>query len=235
MHQYFCQTKPVVGQTYTLLKEQEHHAHHVLHLDHEVLRLVYDGKAFFAIATVIDGQFQCFVEKEDLSVNELEQEITLCMALIRKEKFEWVLQKAAELGVKKIVPFTSSRTIVKVQKEKEMKMKKRYGQIVLESSQQCKRNYIPEVLGVVHLDDLKNYQSEDNVVANETKHQEHTFFDLKTKKNTTIVIGPEGGFSSEEIVKLEKMGFRSISLGNRILRAETAAIFAVSVVAMKEI
>ena len=184
---------------------------------------------------MIDGQFQCFVEKEDLSVNELEQEITLCMALIRKEKFEWVLQKATELGVKKIVPFTSSRTIVKVQKEKEMKMKKRYGQIVLEASQQCKRNYIPEVLEVVHLDDLKNYQSEDNVVANETKHQEHTFFDLKTKKNTTIVVGPEGGFSSEEIVKLEKMGFRSISLGNRILRAETAAIFAVSVVAMKEI
>ncbi|QRG86090.1 16S rRNA (uracil(1498)-N(3))-methyltransferase [Bulleidia sp. zg-1006] len=235
MYQYFCQTKPEVDQIYTLSKEQEHHAHHVLRLNQELIRLVYEGKAYFAKAEVMNGKFQCYVEREDSCVNELEQNITLCMALIRKEKFEWILQKATELGVKRIVPFTSSRTIVKVQKEKEKKVRERYKQIVLAASQQCKRNCLPEVTEAVRLQDLKNYQSEENVVAYEAKKQDHSFFDLNSKKDTTIVIGAEGGFSLEEIQVLEEMGFQSISLGKRILRAETAAIFALSVLAMKEI
>ena len=235
MQQYFCDHEPEVGKYYFLNKEQEHHAKNVLRLENEVIRLVFQKKAYFAkIAHYNDG-YACLVKEEDLNNNELQQDITLCMALIKKDKFELILQKAAELGVKRIIPLNTSRTIVKVCKEKEDKVHKRYQQIVLEASQQCKRNQVPEILKACTINDLKNYLSTENIVAYEALHQTHNIFDPEIKDSTTIVIGPEGGFSEMEIANMLAIGYKPISLGKRILRAETAALFTISILAMKEI
>lgn len=235
MQQFFCDRKPKIQSWFPLESNQEHHARRVLRLEQETVRLVYEGEAFLAKCGSFPEGYGCFVESRDPTVNELKQSITLCMALIKKEKFEWVLQKVTELGVSRIVPFESSRTIVKVQKEKQEKVLNRYQQIVLEASQQCKRNRVPIVEPVVSLKQLIQYRSDQNVVAYEALHQDHAFFDSSIQASTTIVIGPEGGFSLQEIDQLNQMGYKSISLGNRILRAETAAIFSLSVLAMKEI
>ena len=77
--------------------------------------------------------------------------------------------------------------------------------------------------------DIKNYLSDLNVVAYEKEDSDNTKTDLN-KKSITIIIGPEGGFESEEINELNKLGFINISLGKRILRAETAAIYLTSLI-----
>ena len=108
MQQYFVDTPLHVGEDYIFTKEQAHHAKTVVRLDHEKVRLVYQGQAYFAEAYTKDKEFIAHVYEKDDSIHESLCDVTLAVALIRREKFELVLQKATELGVKRIVPFESS-------------------------------------------------------------------------------------------------------------------------------
>ncbi|MCR5450021.1 MAG: 16S rRNA (uracil(1498)-N(3))-methyltransferase [Solobacterium sp.] len=227
MQQYFMDRPLEVGQKAVFTKEQAHHAGTVVRLNREVIRLVHDGKGYFAVGAPEGKGFSALVTEEDPNVNELNTKITLAMALIRREKMEWVLQKATELGVSRIVPFVSGRCVVKNKKEKT----DRWNTIVLEAAQQCKRNFIPEITGVVSLKDLKDYRSEVNLAAFEKASEASgRISKFLPADSVTVVIGPEGGFSDDEVSLMSDMEFHPITLGNRILRAETAAVYAVSVI-----
>lgn len=231
MQEYFVETPLKIGEDYIFTKEQAHHAKTVVRLDHEIVRLVYEGKAFFAEAMSKEGIFIAHVKEEDPSIREMQCEVTLALALIRKEKFEFVLQKAAELGVSRIVPFESSRCVVHAKKERADKQMLRWNTILLEASQQCKRNYVPEITDVISFKDLAKIQSEEKYACYENAYGHSSFLSDCTKnaKSAAIVIGPEGGFSEDEIKQLTAMGYSPITLGSRILRAETAAIYCLSV------
>ncbi len=231
MQQYFVDTPLQVGEDYVFTSLQAHHAKTVVRLDHETVRLVYQGHAYFAEAMMKEKQFIAHVYEKDHGIHEMNCDITLALALIRKEKFELVLQKATELGVKKIVPFESSRCVVHAKKEKADKQLVRWNTILQEASEQCKRNIIPEITNIVSFRDLKDYMSEGNYACYEKAYGEACFLTqcAMNKKSITIVIGCEGGFSLSEVKEMEEMGFDSITLGSRILRAETAAMYACSV------
>lgn len=231
MQEYFVETPLETGEDYVFTKEQAHHAKTVVRLDHEIVRLVYQGKAFFAEAMMKEGTFIAHVLKEDTSVREMQCDVFLAIALIRKEKFELVLQKAAELGVKRIIPFESGRCVVHAKKERMDKQMQRWNTILLEASQQCKRNIVPEIQDVVTLKDLKEIQTEEKYACYENAYGHSSFLSDCTKnaKSITVVIGPEGGFSEEEIRQLSAFGYQPITLGSRILRAETAAIYCLAV------
>lgn len=160
--------------------------------------------------------------------NELDVDITVIMSLIKTDKFDLTLQKLTELGVKRIVPFEASRSVVKASNEKKLD---RYRKIVKEASEQSHRNIIPEITDYCNIKSIDKYLSKNNYLAYEK--EDTTINDLKVDESVTIVIGPEGGFDPLEVELLVSKGFRSISLGNRILRAETAAIFATSLVVSK--
>ncbi len=231
MYQYFTNEPLTPGKVYVFTKEQYHHAFDVLHLHDERIRLVYCEKAYYAIC---DRKYRgALVEEEDPVSREFPLNITLCMALIRREKFELVLQKAAELGVKRIVPFTSSRCVVQVNKEKQERLRQRWQFILQSASEQCKRDLIPELCEFVPLASLKDYSSDKNLCAYEKAGVEAPFISEAVDKDNsvTIVIGPEGGFSDEEAESLYNDHFTPVTLGKRILRAETAAIYACSVLA----
>lgn len=232
MQQFFTNVPLYVGQDYIFTKEQAHHAKDVVRLDHETVRLVYDGKGFYAKAMMHENQFIARIFEEDTRVNEMQCELTLALALIRKEKFEFVLQKACELGVKRIVPFVSSRCIVHPKKEKLEKQKARWQTIVLEAAQQCKRNQVPIIEDILCFDALHTIKSEGNYACYENAYGEAMYLTdcAKNKKSMTIVIGCEGGFSKQEVEQMHAMGYASITLGSRILRAETAALYACSVI-----
>ena len=157
MQQYFVDTPLRVGEDYIFTKEQAHHAKTVVRLDHEKVRLVYQGQAYFAEAYTKDKEFIAHVYEKDDNIHESLCDVTLAVALIRREKFELVLQKATELGVKRIVPFESSRCVVRSKKEKADKLKTRWNAIVQEASEQCKRNCIPEVTDIVPFKQLNQY------------------------------------------------------------------------------
>ncbi len=231
MQQYFVDTPLEVGEDYVFTSSQAHHAKTVVRLDHETVRLVYQGKAYFAEVMMKDKQFIGHVYAQDENVHEMDCEVTLAIALIRKEKYELVLQKATELGVSRIVPFESSRCVVHAKKEKADKQKTRWQSILQEASEQCKRNRIPEITDIVSFKDLKDYLSEGNYACYENAYGKSSFLTecAKDKKSITIVIGCEGGFSPSEVEEMEKMGYEPITLGSRILRAETASMYACSI------
>lgn len=235
MQQYFCDYPLNVGDEYYFEPNQAHHAKNVVRLNNEKVRLVYDGKGYFATCRSKGDDFVAVVDSVDERVNEIGVEVTLAIAMIRKERFELILQKAAELGVTKIVPFESSRCVAKYKKEKSDKILRRYRDILLEASEQCKRNYIPEIVEPIRFSEIGDYISELNFVPYENAYGNSKFFtDLLTEKRSiTIAIGPEGGFSEEEIEYLLFNSFEKVTLGSRILRAETAAIYVCSIVSEK--
>ena len=228
MQQYFIDEELYIGKKYIFNAEQKHHAYNVVRLDNEIVRLVYNSKAYLAKAYMDNGIFVGEVFEVVNNINELANDIVLAMALIRKEKFELVIQKATELGVTKIIPFISERCIVQNKKDKS----DRYKTIALEAAQQCKRNIIPDIMEPIPFKKLIDYKKDKNFIAYEKIHDEANNLLNKYQKGNDclIVIGPEGGFSEKEVEYLIENKFDEISLGNRILRAETAAIYACSII-----
>ena len=106
----------------------------------------------------------------------------------------------------------------------------RFKKIVREAAEQSHRNIIPEICDVINIKDIDKYKSEANYICYEA---EDNISDISKNDSITFVIGPEGGFTSQEYEKFISSGFKSISLGQRILRAETAAIYTCSVIVSK--
>jgi len=232
MQQFFSQVPLQIGREYQFDRAQAHHAGTVLRLNHETVRLVYQGHGYYADGYPVPGGFAAMVLQEDPISRELPSAATICVALIRREWFELVLQKLTELGAARIVPFESSRCVVRAREERSAKQMERWQAIVREAAEQCKRDLIPEVVQTASFRDLASYRSEINAAAYEKAGSESGMLsDLLTGGPCTVVIGPEGGFSEAEVSQLSDMGFQAVSLGRRILRAETASLYAMSVIA----
>lgn len=146
-----------------------------------------------------------------------EKKVILFMSLIKKENFELVSEKATEIGVTKIVPIVSERTLLKkINKE-------RIEKILVEASEQCGRGDVPEFCEIANLElSITNLNTEEILVAD---FDGVSIKDLKTKNSkTNIFIGPEGGWSDEERKLFKEKNIKIFSLGSTTLRAETAAI-----------
>ena len=231
MYQFFVDEPIEVGQTISLSSDQEHHAKNVLRLNHEKVRIVSNEEGYFGEGYIEDNQFLVHILEKDNHPKELNKNVTLALALIRREKFELVLQKATELGVHQIIPFLSSRCVVQEKKEKSSRQMERWNKIVKEASAQCKRNVVPMIKETQTLEEVSKHNVSLKLVANSDLEKPSVLLeDALKKEETLIVIGPEGGFSTKEIELLEENGFVSVSLGNRILRAETACMYALSVI-----
>lgn len=220
-----------VNDTLALDSKQAHHIFDVLRTSSkEKIRIVTKSSGVF-YGHVLDKPKLHIDEK--LDVLKEHKSITLCCALIKQDKFEWMLQKACELGVSKIVPFVSKNTVVKLDEKKAEKKLVRWNEILLAATKQCNRNTLVELESVVSLKDLVNYKSECNVVAYEkesdpSKHMAHYL--QSNPYSITVCIGPEGGFEESEIKVLNDFGFENCSLGKNILRAETAACYVLSAI-----
>ena len=160
---------------------------------------------------------------------KIENDIWLLFALVKKSPTEYIVQKATELGVSKIIPVITERTITKNLNLKRMQ------DIAIESSEQCERITIPEVCALKKLKDLIPNWDNDRIIffCDETIRNNDVvkidFQNLSTKSFGAILVGPEGGFSTNETNYLrEKKFIRPIDLGPRILRSDTAVIAALS-------
>ena len=235
MQQIFIEEKAELNKIVSFSEKKRHHLQHVLRMkENEIIRIVDSSNNVFLAKIVMDqGEMcaQCF--EVVLKTAERKNEVTLLMGLIKKEKWDFCLQKCTELGVTRIVPFESMRTVVKSKEERSDKKLERWNKIVLEAAQQCKRDCVPEVTMPMKLmDAVECYKSDINFVAYESCTIEaRKLRDVIEDGNSmTLIIGPEGGFDETEIVKLKEKGVECITLGNRILRAETAAIYALSAI-----
>ncbi len=216
MQQYFIDQAFNVDDLIGLDEEIIHHLRKVLRKSDGIkIRVVSsDHKLYLAElykdkAKIIEG----LDEKR-----ELDHELVLAMALIKHDRFEWAIQKATELGVTKIIPMITERVMIKDDSEKKRLV--RYKKIIKEAAEQSLRTCIPEITDFMTLDEVSDLDYKRKIIAYE-KEDDHKLIEENT--DTLVVIGPEGGFSDDEYHKLVDKGFKSISLGRRILRAETAA------------
>ena len=175
------------------------------------------------------------VYKED---KELFNNVTLFYVLSKGDKNEFVIQKATELGVKNIVFLNSKRSVIKLSQSDFERKLVRYKKIAKEASEQSKRNIIPDIKGLYDLDKIPNeLLCNHNLVAYElesgktNKTLDFLQENCKNSESISVLIGPEGGIDEKEISVLTSNNFIPISLGKRILRTETAAVYALSVIA----
>ena len=159
--------------------------------------------------------------------------LTVAVGLVQEQKMDLILQKLTELGVETIIPLKTERSIVKLDDIRFAKKLVRWQMICKEASEQSFRNVIPNITNVMTIDDLKNIDIDTKLVCS-TKEKDNIINkyvdNLRKDDNIIFVIGPEGPLSANEEDKLNSYGYKSISLGNRILRVETATFFVASII-----
>jgi 16S rRNA (uracil1498-N3)-methyltransferase len=159
--------------------------------------------------------------------NEPERKVILYCALIKRENFEWVVQKATEVGVTGIVPIISERT-VKLNLKKE-----RLDKIIKEAAEQSGRTIVPPLSDPVNFDDalIEAKENDLNLIFVPQASIFVSSLIFKKDNKVGIFVGPEGGWTEREIEKSHEAGVEPVSLGNLTLRSETAAVVASHIVA----
>lgn len=183
------------------------------------------------IAEISSGRAICEVVSERLVSTDAEANVAVFQACVKGDKFDLIIQKLSELGIKRLVPFDSDFSIAKCQADKTP----RYNKIATEACKQCRRTVPMEVSSPMKfsamLEEIKKYGMVVFCNEHETSRPLRTLFE-GFLGSVAIIVGSEGGFSPNEIEKLQNAGVKSITLGKRILRAETAAIVTAGCVMM---
>lgn len=218
-------------------------AHHII----RVLRCrpgdeikISNGKNTESIGIIEDMNIKSLEIKlrilEKNTVKDIRPMITLLQGVPKGEKFNWILQKNTEIGVCKFIPVVTQRTVVALSPSKFERRRERWGKIVREAAKQCMRMDIPEIGQLTTFDlslkEVKNHQI--TIIPWEQEKETSLKKVLKNLDKTisriAVYIGPEGGFSKDEVEKAKKAGAVPVSLGPRILRTETAGMVVCSAI-----
>ena len=210
--------------------------HHVLHVfRHNIEKpIIVTGSdnrcGTYQITEEVDGKAQAKLI-EYVASDVSSYRTILVQSLLKGEKLEWVLQKATELNVDTIYLVSTGNCVAKYDDKKLQSKVSRWEKIMLEAAQQCGRNHLPTLvvgetlLQVLDIESealkLVAYENEDGHTIKTALQSVHT---NQTITDILICVGPEGGYQEKEINAIIESGGKSVSLGNTILRAETAAI-----------
>lgn len=186
------------------------------------------------IQELSDDLIKCLILSKKEEDNENNINISLFQGIAKFDKMDYIIQKATELGVNTFYPVLMKRTVVKLDDKAKEKKTTRWQQIAMEASKQCKRTCIPKVENIIFYKDICNLVSNYDIILLAYENDEHSLKKIlqsvnRDISNIAIIIGPEGGFEQEEVDMLEKYeNVKSVSLGKRILRTETASIVLIS-------
>ena len=241
MQRYFInQVIQSVGEKISVLKDQEHHMVKVMRMNIDESCEVVDEKEQLYIAKITQlSPFELTIEEHKAQNVELPIDVTIFVGLSKGDKLETIVQKATELGVHTIVPVEMKRNMVKWTKDKSQKKIERLQKIAQEAAEQSHRLHVPKVLDLMTLKEsvILAKQSTKALVAFEEVAKEgeaavflQTLTSLQKGDSIAFYFGPEGGFDLQEIEYLNSQEVHSCALGPRILRAETAPMYALAAV-----
>ncbi len=196
------------------------------------------GNDYVCALESADKSSASFHIKEKIpNASEPHVNVTLFMSLVKADKFEDVVQKSVEMGVKSIVPVLTGRCVSRPDEKAIVSKLERWNKIAKEAAGQCGRGCIPQVMPLM---DIKNAfcamkQSEVSFVCYENQNHVNLKSILdkavcEKAKSFSFMVGPEGGFEESEISEAQKYGIESVGLGKRILRAQTAPVCVLSAI-----
>ncbi|WP_127058648.1 RsmE family RNA methyltransferase [Veillonella ratti] len=197
-----------------------------------------DGKtAVYKLLEVVDGEAKAELIGHIQDEVAGEVEVVLVQGFLKADKLEWVLQKTTELNVHTVYAVPMRNCVVQYKMDKLPQKVQRWEKIMKEAAQQCGRSKLPEFTADITLADVLAREQANGsllLVAYENEHSLTLKAALEQVESEDVIqrvvifIGPEGGLSNDELTQFEAAGARVVTLGNTILRAETAAVGAVS-------
>ena len=241
MHRFYLPPASTRGDSLRLDGREAHHALHVLRLQRGDLVTVLDG---------VGNEFLCAVETSSrhavtLSVSlknftpPLPCSITLLQAVPRGKIIESIIQKAVELGARRIVPLLTERVVTQLDKEDAAVKREKWQQVAIEAIKQCGAAWLPQIEAPMTTERYLARKEKFDLslvgsLQKERRHPRECFREFQAKhgrlpQSVGVWIGPEGDFTPEELEAIQASGALPISLGRLVLRFETAAIYCLSI------
>lgn len=236
MYQFFVEEEQVHSDSISITGGDVNHIKNVLRMKNgEKIRVSSKaGQAYFChISSILDDEVIAAIDSADETGTELDNHIVLYQGLPKGDKMELIIQKAVELGVSEIVPVAMKNCVVKLDEKKAQSKCKRWQAIAESAAKQSKRTVIPQIQMPLSWKQALEEAKELDVVLVPYENERgmeatrEIFRSIPEGASIGVMIGPEGGFSPEEIAQLDKDMHR-ISLGRRILRTETAGMATLS-------
>ncbi|MBQ9814859.1 MAG: 16S rRNA (uracil(1498)-N(3))-methyltransferase [Lachnospiraceae bacterium] len=239
MYHFFIDPGNISGEKVYIEGGDVNHIKNVLRMQTGEQIMVSDGEGsdyLCEIESMTEQEVVCNILSKEVSSSECSVKFYLFQGLPKSDKLEHVIQKSVELGVYEIIPTNMSRCIVKYDDKKLKNKLSRWQGIAESAAKQSHRGVIPEVKPVMNYSEALKYAKEkcDMILVPYENHKgmketKEILAEIKPGMSVAIFIGPEGGFAEKEIEMAEQADARLITLGNRILRTETAPLMLLSV------
>lgn len=239
MYRFFVEQENIIGEEIVITGTDVNHIKNVLRIDigEEITISAGTDKEYICSVTDMDNdKVVCCILDIVGNSAELSTQVVLFQGYPKGDKMELIIQKMVELGVTKIVPVMTKRSIVKLDDKKASKKVERFNAIALAAAKQSKRGIIPTVEPVMSYKQAIEYAKtlDMNIIPYEDakgiEYSKEIITSIKGKKSLGIFIGPEGGFSVEEVDMAKSIDAKVITLGHRILRTETAGMAIMSII-----
>ena len=233
---FFCQTPLAANQTIDLPEALTHHALRVLRLKNNSQITLFDGLGGqYNAKLLINGKHaQAQLDEKHTPERELAGEITLVQGLASGDKMDWIIEKATELGVARLLVVQAQRSVVRLSGERAQRRITHSQRIIESASEQCGRNHLMQLLmplsldeAIVQCDGLPMLACIPDARTRPLSHKS-LLEPIRKQRGCALFIGPEGGWDPLEQTKLLTAGAMGTSLGSRVLRTETAGIAAVA-------
>lgn len=236
MYNFFVNASARTDDTFHIIGKDHNHICNVLRMQvGDTFLVSCDAVSYLCTLSFIDKEeVIAKIVEVDYRNTELSVKFYLFQGLPKADKLELIIQKTVELGAAGIIPVEMNRSIVKLDDKKKKQRRERWQSIAESAAKQSKRNVIPEVFDVITYKQAMQKAAEMDLFLvpyeNERGMAEtrEALERIKPGMSVGILIGPEGGFDHKEIELAREAGAMVVSLGNRILRAETAAITAIA-------
>lgn len=233
MYRFFVTEEQLKNETIRIVGEDYNHIRNVLRMKTQEEVLLSSGGDKEYLCTIVGyTDDEVLLEITDVFGNarELPTKITLFQGYPKGDKMENIVQKAVELGAYEVVPVMMRRCVVKLDEKKASKKVERLNTIALNAAKQSKRGIVPCVRDVMNLADAVKYAGDMDLIilpyenAEGMNYAREVINSIGGKNHIGVFIGPEGGFETSEVEQIEAVGGKTISLGHRILRTETAGM-----------
>lgn len=238
MHRFFVPSEQVEEGFVRILGSDVNHIRNVLRLKAKDKIEVFDGQSRVFEAQILKEEkdsILCKVIKHKKESAEPALSVTLAQSLPKGKKFDLIIQKATELGAAKIIPVLSERSIPKFKELEEERREHKlshWQKIAKEAAEQSGRNMVCKISAAMSFSQVLKLKKQYDLALipyeGEEKITLRSILSTQRPNNLLVIIGPEGGFSKEEIQEAEQAGFYAVKLSKRILRCETAAIAALA-------